>query len=72
MIDLDSGRFVMDNDPALVKFNIRYSDVIDAMDFLKQRFKTSDTFFPGYEGIVMAMKDHINYQIVKKRIEDEL
>ncbi len=72
MIDLDSGRCVMDNDPALVKFNVRYSDVIDAMDHLKQRFKTSDTFFPGYEGIVMAMKDHINYQIVKQRIDKEL
>ncbi len=55
----------------LIKFNIRYSEVIKAMDCLKQMFKTSDTFFPGYEGIVMAMKDHANYQIVKNRIDKE-
>ncbi len=55
-----------------MKFNVSYSEVPKAMDYLKQRFKTSDTFFPGYEGIVMAMKDHANYQIVKERIEKEL
>ena len=41
-----------------------------ATDYLKQMFKTSDTFFPGYEGIVMVMKDHANYQIVKNRIDE--
>ncbi len=60
------------DEPVLIKLNVPYSDIIDAMNHLKSRFKTSDTFFPGYEGIVMAMKDHISYQIVKKRIEDEL
>jgi len=60
------------NGPVLYKFNIPYKDVLEAMDYLKRMFKTSDTFFPGYEGIVRAMKDHANYQIVKKRIDDEL
>lgn len=64
---IESGNTV-EGEPVLIKLNIRYSEVIEAMDYLKQKFKTSDTFFPGYEGIVMAMKDHINYRIVKERI----
>lgn len=66
-LHIDSGNLV-EGEPVLIKLNIRYSEVIKAMDYLKQMFKTSDTFFPGYEGIVMAMKDHANYQIVKERL----
>lgn len=68
MLDLDSGHIVVDNDPILVKLNVPYREIIDAMDYLRQRFKTSDAFFPGYEGIVMAMNDHVDYQVVKERI----
>lgn len=71
VLDIESGTISHDA-PVLIKLNVPYSEVLDAMDFLKQRFKTSDTFFPGYEGIVMAMNDHISYQIVKERIEKEL
>lgn len=60
-----------DDGPVLIKFNVPYSDIIIAMDLLRQRFKTSDTFFPGYEGVARAMKDHANYQIVKQRIDRE-
>lgn len=70
-IDLEMG-YAVDDTPTLIKYNVRYSDVLKAMDYLRQRFKTSDTFFPGYEGAVRAMKDHMNYQVVKQRIEDEL
>ncbi len=70
-IDLERG-YAVDVTPTLIKYNVRYSDVLKAMDYLRQRFKTSDTFFPGYEGAVRAMKDHMNYQVVKKFIDDEL
>jgi len=55
--------------PVLFKFNIRYREILDAMDYLKKMFKTSDTFFPGYEGIILAMNDYANYQIVEERIK---
>ena len=70
-IDLEMG-YAVDDTPTLIKYNVRYSDVLKAMDYLRQRFKTSDTFFPGYEGAVRAMKDHMNYQVVKQRLKDEL
>ena len=71
-INLNEGGTPSECEPVLIKFNVPYSDIIDAMDYLKKRFKTSDTFFPGYEGVVMSMNDHIDYQIVKQRIRKEL
>ncbi len=70
-IDLERG-YAVDDTPTLIKYNVRYSEVLKAMDYLRQRFKTSDTFFPGYEGAVRAMKDHMDYQVLNKRIEKEL
>ncbi len=71
ILDIVDGKEAID-EPLVTRYNIRYDEVLVAMDYLKRRFKTSDVFFPGYEGIVMAMKDHANYQIVKQRKENEL
>ncbi len=58
-------------EPILVKYNVSYRELLVAMDHLRKNYKTSDVFFPGYEGVVRSMKDYANYINVKGLIEGQ-
>lgn len=57
-----------DGDNSLVQYNVRYRQVLDAMEFLMKNGKTAEVFFPGYEGVARAMIDYAHYQILRKKI----
>lgn len=69
VIDAIKGDNYVDVESAVIKYDVSYKEVLNAMEHLVILHKTSEVFFPGYEGVVCSMKDYAYMQHVNRMLK---